>query len=48
MRLRSETILWTGIGMNTATTPALVLRTGTEPEALEAALIAPVPKEVKL
>ncbi len=35
MWLRSDTILWTGIGMNTATTPALVLRTRTEPEALE-------------
>ena len=48
MWFRSETILWTGVGMNTATTPALVLRTRTEPEALEAALFAPVPKEVKL
>ena len=48
MWLRSDTILWTGIGMNTATTPALVLRTRTEPEALEAAFLAPVPNEVKL
>lgn len=48
MRLRAGTILWTGIGMNTATTPALVLRTRTEPEALAAAFLASVPKEVKL
>lgn len=48
MRFRSDTILWTGIGMNTATTPALVLRTRTEPEALEAAFLAPVTKAVKL
>lgn len=45
---RSDTILWTRIGMNRATTPALVLPTRTEPEALEAAFLAPVPKEVKL
>lgn len=44
MRLQPYTPLWTDIGMNTATTPALVLRTRTEPEALEAAFRAPVPK----
>ena len=48
MWLRADTILGTGIGMNTVTTPALVLRTRTEPEALEAAFLAPVPKKVKL
>jgi len=48
MWLRSDSILWRGIGMNTATTPALALRTRTEPEALEAAFLAPVPKEVTL
>ena len=45
---RSDTILWTRIGMNRATTPALVLPTRTEPKALEAAFLAPVPQEVKL
>lgn len=47
MWLRSDTILWTGIGMNITTAPALELWTRTEPEAL-AALLVPVPKEVKL
>jgi len=34
--------------MNTAITPALVLRTRTEPEALEAAFLAPPPRKVSL
>ncbi len=44
MWLRSDSILWSGIGMNTATTPALVLRTRTALEALEAAPLALLPK----
>lgn len=34
MRLRSDTMFWTGIGMNAAITSTMVLRTRTEPEAL--------------
>jgi len=44
---RSDPILWTGIGMNTATAPATVMRTRTESEALKAAFLAP-PKEIRL
>jgi hypothetical protein len=34
MWLRSDTMFWTGIGMNAAITSTMVLRTHTEPEAL--------------
>jgi hypothetical protein len=34
MWLRSDTMLWMGIGMNAAITSTMVLRTRTEPEAL--------------
>ena len=34
MRLRSDTMFWTGIGMNAAITSTMVLRTRTELQAL--------------
>lgn len=34
MWLRSDTMFWTGIGMNAAITSTMVLRTRTGPEAL--------------